>query len=408
MLNIIRYVPEEVSFPGLGIEGLKIDSVAFRIGSLSIYWYGVILAVALSTCVLLAILHSKKHGFSSDLVIDISLVCFPAAIIGARLYYVFSEWEYYKGDILHIINLRDGGLGVIGGVLAAILAGYILAKIRKIPAHVIFDYCIVYIPLGQAIGRWGNFFNQEAFGTNTTLPWGMISDRVSRYLEVYGQGQNPNLPVHPTFLYESLATTAIFLILLIIRNKSKFAFTTTAGYFVLHGVVRFFIEGLRTDSLYIGDTGLRLSQVTSVVMAIVGIALVIISRARGWKRVTTPVDELQKKSLLPQEDIASKATAEAIAESAAETIPDGEAEAIAEETTGSVEEEASEEVREESSGAEEDASESEANEDEAEETADATQEEADVPEDTQSTEADVTPDDESANDGDGADSDPVG
>ncbi|MBN1775193.1 MAG: prolipoprotein diacylglyceryl transferase, partial [Clostridiales bacterium] len=210
----------------------------------------------------------------------------------------------------------------------------------------------------QAIGRWGNFFNQEAFGTNTTLPWGMISDRVSRYLEVYGQGQNPNLPVHPTFLYESLATTAIFLILLIIRNKSKFAFTTTAGYFVLHGVVRFFIEGLRTDSLYIGDTGLRLSQVTSVVMAIVGIALVIISRARGWKRVTTPVDELQKKSLLPQEDIASKATAEA-------------------------------------------------NEDEAEETADATQEEADVPEDTQSTETDVTLDDESANDGDGADSDPV-
>ncbi len=374
MLNIIRFVPEEVSFPGLGIEGLQVDSVAFRIGSINIYWYGVILALALTTCVLLAVLHSKKHGFSSDLVIDIALVCFPSAIIGARLYYVFSEWEYYKGDILHIINLRDGGLGVIGGVLAAILAGYILAKIRKIPAHVLFDYCIVYIPLGQAIGRWGNFFNQEAFGTNTTLPWGMISDSVSRYLEMYGQGQNPNLPVHPTFLYESLATTAIFLVLLIVRNKSKYAFTTTSGYLVLHGVARFFIEGLRTDSLYIGDTGLRLSQVTSVMMAIVGIALLIISRTRGWKRVTTPVNELQKKSVRTQEDIAILTTTEAVAES--------EAEAISEEAT-------------ETEGA-------------LEEAADAETEEVSDPEDMQSTEANDTPDNESVNDGDGAGSDPVG
>jgi len=312
MLNMIRFTPEEVSFPGLGIEGLNVDSVAFRIGSINIYWYGVILAVALSTCVLLAMLHSRKHGFSSDFIIDIALVCFPAAIVGARLYYVFSEWDYYKGDIVHIINIRDGGLGVIGGVLAAILAGYILAKIRKIPAHVLFDYCIVYVPLGQAIGRWGNFFNQEAFGTNTTLPWGMTSERVSSYLEVFGQGQNPNIPVHPTFLYESLATTAIFLILLMIRNKSKFAFTTTSGYLVFYGVIRFFIEGLRTDSLYIGDTGLRLSQVTSVIMVIAGIALVIISRNRDWKRNTVPVGKLLNQSKQPQEGMTSKDTTEAI------------------------------------------------------------------------------------------------
>ncbi|MBN1891858.1 MAG: prolipoprotein diacylglyceryl transferase [Clostridiales bacterium] len=296
MLNIIRLTTDTVRFPGLGIDGIEIDNVAFRIGSIVIYKYGVLIAFGMFLCVLLAILQAKKNKFSADLVIDVALAGFPAAIVGARLYYVFSEWSYYKGDIFHIINIRDGGLAVIGGVLAAIFAGYILAKVRKIPAHVIFDYCIVYVPLGQAIGRWGNFFNQEAFGTNTDLPWGMISGGVSSYLAYYCPDQDPGIPVHPTFLYESLATMAIFFALLLIRNKSKFAFTVTSGYLVFYGVIRFLIEGLRTDSLYIGDTGLRLSQVTSVMMVIVGIALVIISRKRGWKRCTVPVDELTSKA----------------------------------------------------------------------------------------------------------------
>lgn len=296
MLNIVRLTTDTVRFPGMGIDGIEIDNVAFRIGSLIIYKYGVLIAFGMFLCVLLAILQAKKNKFSADLVIDVALVGFPAAIVGARLYYVFSEWSYYKGDILHIINIRDGGLAVIGGVLAAIFAAYILSKVRKIPAHVIFDYCIVYVPLGQAIGRWGNFFNQEAFGTNTDLPWGMISGSVSSYLEYCCPNQDPSIPVHPTFLYESLATIAIFFALLVIRNKSKFAFTTTSGYLVFYGVIRFFIEGLRTDSLYIGDTGLRLSQVTSVMMVIVGIALVIISRKYGWKRCSVPIDELNSKT----------------------------------------------------------------------------------------------------------------
>jgi phosphatidylglycerol:prolipoprotein diacylglycerol transferase len=290
MMSTILLAPEKVSFPGLGIEGLQVDRVAFSVGSVNIYWYGIILASALFICVLLAILQAKKNHFSADLTIDIALVCFPAAIVGARLYYVLSEWKQYDGDLLRIINIRDGGLGVIGGVLAAILAGYILARVRKIPAHIVFDYCIVYIPLGQAIGRWGNFFNQEAFGTNTSLPWGMTSESVSWYLSAFCPTQDPNIPVHPTFLYESLAMFVVFAILLIIRNRSKFAFTTTAGYLVLHGVVRFLIEGLRTDSLYIGETGLRLSQVTSVMMVVVGITLVVISRLRGWERETQPVE----------------------------------------------------------------------------------------------------------------------
>ncbi len=406
MLNSIRYVPEEVSFPGLGIEGLKIDNVAFRIGSVNIYWYGVILALALTSCVLLAILHSKKHGFSSDLVIDIALVCFPSAIIGARLYYVLSEWKYYNGDIWRMINLRDGGLAVIGGVLAAILAGYILAKIRKIPAHVIFDYCIVYIPLGQAIGRWGNFFNQEAFGTNTTLPWGMISASVSRYLEHYCEGQNPNIPVHPTFLYESLATTALFLVLLIVRNKSKYAFTVTSCYLIFHGVIRFLIEGLRTDSLYIGDTGLRLSQVTSVMMALVGIVLLVMSRTRGWKRVTVPVDELLKKSYPPKENADVQTASEAsgvnrtenLSEEVSGTPSDPEAFAVTEETSFEPSEQELQEGTDETHYEPSEQESQEMTEEPAEETSD----------DSPSSDVGTADDNASVSDTDGAGSDSVG
>lgn len=305
MFEKILLSAEKIGFPGLGIDGLEIDNVAFRVGSLTIYWYGVILATALFVCVLLAMLQAKKNHFSADLTLDVALVSFPAAIVGARLYYVLSEWQEYRGDIMSIINIRKGGLGVIGGVLAAILAGYILTRVKKIPAHVVFDYCIVYIPLGQAIGRWGNFFNQEAFGTNTNLPWGMTGDNITRYLQNlkdFSPVQDPNLPVHPTFLYESLANIVIFFVLLAVRKKSKYAFTVTAGYLVLYGAARFFIEGLRTDSLYIADTGLRLSQVTSVMMILVGIALIVISKWRDWKRITIPVEHLMAKNIHVQGD----------------------------------------------------------------------------------------------------------
>lgn len=279
-----------VSFPGLGILDISVDNVAFRIGdSITVYWYGIILALALFTCTCLAILQAKKNHFSGDHVIDYALVCFPAAIVGARLYYVFSEWDSYKGDITKIIRVQDGGLAVIGGVLAAIIAGWILTKVKKLPVNLAFDFCIAYIPIGQAIGRWGNFVNQEAFGTNTSLPWGMISENTSAYLRNYWPSLDPNMPVHPTFLYESLATAAIFVVLQLIRKRSKFAFTVTASYMIFYGIVRFFIEGLRTDSLYIGQTGLRTSQVMSVVLIVVGLLLIAFSRYRGWKRSVLPV-----------------------------------------------------------------------------------------------------------------------
>ena len=268
----------KVSFPGLGIKDLPIDRVAFTIGSFPIYWYSICIITAFIACVGMAMLQAKKHSMTSEDVIDYAIVCIPSAMIGARLYYVAFKWSDFSSDWKSIFDVRNGGLAVLGGVLFALIAGVIMTKIKKQNLAVVFDFLIVYIPLGQAIGRWGNFFNQEAFGTNTNLPWGMISPETSAYLRMQLPALDANAPVHPTFLYESIATLLIFFILLVVRKRIKLPFATVAMYFILYGTARFFIEGLRTDSLYIGNTGLRTSQVLSAVLVVVGFGIIAFSR----------------------------------------------------------------------------------------------------------------------------------
>ena len=278
----------EVRFPFIGIT-IQVDPVAFRIGTFEVYWYGILIAAAMILCGWLAVRHSKSNKFSEDLVYDVLLVSLPSAIIGARLYYVFCEWEYYSQDIRRIFDTRSGGLAVYGGILGAVLGTYIMCRIRKIPFSTVLDYCIVYIPLGQAIGRWGNFFNQEAFGTTTTLPWGMTSSKISHYLETYCPDLDPSMPVHPTFLYESLCTTAIFLVLLLaVRPNSERRFETASVYMVLYGIARFFIEGLRTDSLYIGNTSIRTSQLLSLIFVIVALAYIAYARTQKFEKKGFP------------------------------------------------------------------------------------------------------------------------
>lgn len=279
----LQLTSTDVSFPGLGINNLPIDRVAFTIGSYPIYWYGICIILAFGACVGLAMWQAKKFHFTSDDVIDVSLVIIPAAIIGARLYYVAFSWKDFSSDLMSIFDVRNGGLAVLGGVLLSIIAAFILTKVKKQNAARLFDFLIVYIPLGQAIGRWGNFFNQEAFGTNTTLPWGMISNETSAYLSLYCPTLNPDQPVHPTFLYESIACLLIFAVLLFVRKKIKLPLAPVAMYFILYGAARFFIEGLRTDSLYIGDTGLRSSQVLSAVLVVIGFGIIAFSRYRSTK-----------------------------------------------------------------------------------------------------------------------------
>lgn len=268
-----------VSFPGLGIESLPISRVAFRLFGLGVYWYGVIISLAVVLCLILAYRSAARYGVKPDHVVDIIIAVVPLMIVFARLYYVVFALDEFRGDWIRIFNLRDGGLAFYGGIIGGILAILLVARIRHIRISRMIDLLVVYVPLGQGIGRWGNFFNQEAFGTNTTLPWGMISEGTTAYLERIG-GYDPSMPVHPTFFYEFAANMVIFVLLLFVRKKSKRPFETMAVYLLCYGFVRFFVESIRTDALYVGNTDIRISMVVSGAMCVLSAIWLIIIRRK--------------------------------------------------------------------------------------------------------------------------------
>lgn len=204
----------------------------------------------------------KKAGYLEDDIYDIILVAFPAGIIGARLYYVAFNWSYYAGDIMKIINIRGGGMAIHGSLIGGILAGYLVCRRKKLDFLDLIDRAAPLFPLGQAIGRWGNFANGEAHGGPTDLPWAINVDGVM---------------VHPTFLYESIWNLCLFLFLSWYGAKKKFKGELILLYMGIYSVGRFFIEGMRTDSLMIGP--IRMAQLISLVLiAIAGVALAIIYR----------------------------------------------------------------------------------------------------------------------------------
>jgi phosphatidylglycerol:prolipoprotein diacylglycerol transferase len=274
-----------VSFPNMNID-INISNVAFRIFNMPIYWYGIIIAFAFLVCVLWAMKDSTKFDLVPDTVIDLMLFAAPAAIICARLYYVIFSWEDYSSNLSEIFNTRNGGLAIYGGIIGAVITAYFVARYKKIPTFKLFDFTIPYVALGQAIGRWGNFFNQEAFGTNTSLPWGMTSPVIKTYLtnhakellDLNGITVYPDLPVHPTFLYESILDFAIFAFLLWIRKKKKFNGEVFCLYFLTYSLGRAFIEGLRTDSLMIGN--LRASQLLSILLVIAFSVFIVYKRIK--------------------------------------------------------------------------------------------------------------------------------
>ncbi len=270
-----------VSFPGLGIHDLPIDNIAFTFNlggnEFNIYWYGIIVAFSFLLCLLLASRQAPKFGIKQDDIIDTFLWIIILGLVGARLYYVLFSWDDFKDDLLKIFQTREGGLAFYGGLIGGILALLISAKIKKINLMRYMDFFAVYVPLGQGIGRWANFVNQEAFGTNTDLPWGMFSEKTYLHLSQLGDGYAPLSPVHPTFLYEFLANMVIFVILYKARKKSENHGKITGLYLILYGLVRFFVEGLRTDSLYVGHTTIRISQLLSLVFVIVGLVFYYLS-----------------------------------------------------------------------------------------------------------------------------------
>ncbi|NLB51093.1 MAG: prolipoprotein diacylglyceryl transferase [Clostridiaceae bacterium] len=286
-----------VSFPGLGIENLVVNREAFVFNlfgrELTVFWYGLIFTLAMILCIVIAMMRAKNFGFTRDDILDYFLWMIPLILVGSRLYYVVFEWDQFKGSFASIFDLRQGGLAFYGGVLGGMLAVAIAARIKRVKLHRILDYLAVLIPLGQGIGRWGNFFNQEAFGTNTSMPWGMISEGTRQGLAALNPdpanplpGLNPNLPVHPTFFYEFAANMIIFAVLLLVHKRQKRPWTTVLTYFFLYGIVRFFVEGIRTDSLMFNAFGstFRISQVLSAVMVVGAVIVFVIIRGRAKKR----------------------------------------------------------------------------------------------------------------------------
>ena len=228
------------------------DRVAFTVFGIDIMWYGLLIGIGMVVAVVLSYRRAPKHGLNSERVLDVVLWSIPAGVIGARLYYVIFQWDYYKDHLKSILNIREGGLAIHGGILVGVGLGAILLwKVWKEDVLAYVDLCIPTIALAQAIGRWGNYFNQEAYGRETTLPWGMM---------VNGKF------VHPTFLYESIWCLLLgcFLIWLADRGRQKFKGQILCLYLMLYSVERFFVEGLRTDSLMIGP--LRQAQVISLVL----------------------------------------------------------------------------------------------------------------------------------------------
>ncbi len=243
------------------------DPIAFEVFGLSIRWYGILLSAGILIGILLAYREAKKLGYNPEIIIDLALWCVPMAVVGARAYYVIFEWNYYKNNLGEIINIRGGGLAIHGALIAAVATGYIITRIKKLSFWEMADIAAPSIIIGQAIGRWGNFMNNEAHGGPTNLPWGIMVDGIK---------------VHPTFLYESVWNLLVFIFLMLYRNKKKANGEVFLLYGILYSVGRFFIEGLRTDSLYV--FGMRTAQLISILTILIFGCIFMYNRIRNNKK----------------------------------------------------------------------------------------------------------------------------
>ena len=277
----------DVQFPGLGLE-FQVNRVAISLGGFNIYWYGVLIALGMVLAMAFAFHYADDFGINTDRLIDVVFVGTIMAVICARIYYVaFAPFQYES--IWQMIDLRQGGIAIYGAVIGAAVFGSLAAKIRKVPILPLLDITSMGFLIGQCIGRWGNFVNQEAFGCNTTLPWGMYSEGTQQYLAsvqatlaAEGVVVDPTQPVHPTFLYESIWCLLGFLLLLFLMKRRKFHGELALSYVIWYGMGRYVIEGLRTDSLMVTST-LRTSQLVALISVAVAVILCVynLQKAKG-------------------------------------------------------------------------------------------------------------------------------
>lgn len=253
MVNII-------SFPKLNIGPFSISETISVFG-LKIHFYGLIIGIGIVVAYIFAMKTCKKHNLTQDNITDILLYGLPSAVVCARLYYVVFEFDQFE-TIWDVFKIWNGGIAIYGAIIGAVISTYIYSKIKKINPLCAFDIGALGLLIGQIFGRWGNFVNAEAYGAPTTLPWGMQIAKIST-----------EITFHPTFFYEFLWNTVVFIILLLRRDRRKFDGEIFFGYITLYGLGRFWIEGLRMDSLYLGS--FRVSQLVAIACVIVGLVNII-------------------------------------------------------------------------------------------------------------------------------------
>lgn len=257
----------EITFPSLGLR--LNPSTGFSIGVLNIKWYGVVIAFGLLLAVLYACRRCKEFGIAVDDLTDGVLAIVPFAVICARAYYCVFNWSQYRDNPVSCLYIWQGGLAIYGGVIGAIIGIAVFCKIKKINMAAVLDLTMLGFLIGQSIGRWGNFFNREAFGyeTDSFLRMGLLNPATG-VVTYY----------HPTFLYESLWNLVGFVLLHVMSKRRKFDGQVALGYAVWYGLGRAWIEGLRTDSLYLGNTGVRVSQLLAGISFVVGAVFLVYFR----------------------------------------------------------------------------------------------------------------------------------
>ena len=283
-----------INFPHLGIY-LEHVGKSISIGGFTIAYYGIVIGIGIIGGLMLAQWQARRTGQDPEMYLDLAMIAVVLSIIGARVYYVVFAWDMYKDDLLSIFNIRNGGLAIYGGVLTAIATVFVFAKVKKQPFGLLTDTAGLGLILGQVVGRWGNFFNREAFGgyTDNLLAMQLPVSAVRRSdisadlaAHIMNVGGIDYIQVHPTFLYESLWNLCVLLFLIWYSPKKKFHGEVFCLYLLLYGIGRFWIEGLRTDQLIFFGTGLAVSQMLALVMVVVSLCIIAMGRKRQKTKQT--------------------------------------------------------------------------------------------------------------------------
>lgn len=300
-----------ISFPNLGIDIYNLPKT-FSVFGFDIAFYGLIIGIGMLAGMAIGFREAKITGQNVDDYVDLALFGIIFAIVGARLYYVIFQWDSYKDNLMEIFNLRHGGLAIYGGIIAAIITCLTLAKVKKLSFLQMADTGCIGLILGQIIGRWGNFFNREAYGGNTDGLFAMkinLDDatingvRVQEGIETFIEEGVRYIQVQPTFLYESFCNLCLLILIMLFRKKKKYHGEVFLWYMCGYGAIRTVVESFRTDQLQIGDTGIAVSQLLGAVIAVVTGVIIVYMRIKKkgapsvWKNADIKEDSEEEEKI---------------------------------------------------------------------------------------------------------------